>query len=364
VIGGSTAGGPEPGKLSPDQASRLLRQAAEKIEIGPASLGSIRARIAQRRRRRQMAWWGGSATVIAAAAIVVVSLLSTPGHTNVAITSPPPASSNTSTFMTPTIETTADATPDPISAVMRRRSATTSTASPTSTTSVGPAVAASKSAGPAHSGAVPGDIDGDGIPDQVMVGNGPVNGSDILLQANLSRLGPDTAIVHSYTGSGTPSILGVADAFQTGTAAIFVGMGRNDQLGTSAATIVVLNGNELQQVLAAPASPYPYLVLNYSFNLNAPTDATTTTTAAGPAVFSSAAATVTSMAYGCANGLLYEDLATQDAGTWNVYRQSFRLKGATLMATSGQTPLLQTDEKTAKAHLAADRCGSVNETGF
>jgi hypothetical protein len=213
------------------------------------------------------------------------------------------------------------------------------------------------------------DIDGDGLPDRVSVSltGSSVKGSDIPLQASLTRLGPDSVTVHGYAGQGTPSVVGVFDAFQTGSAAIFVGTGRNDSLGTAVATLVVLNGTELKQVQPATADPSaPYVTLNYSFNLDTPSDtgSGTTTTAGGPTAFSTNAAATTRMAYGCTGGELYEDLATQNSdGSWMMSRQWYQLKGATLLTAGSPQPSNAMDAEAARKMLAADRCGSVNEAG-
>jgi hypothetical protein len=261
---------------------------------------------------------------------------------------------------------TTDPPPDPLPAALRQaRSSTTSTASPTSTT---PALTPQRAAVSKPASLVAGaggDIDGDGIADPVRVkATGTVNGSDIQLQADLSRLGPDSTVVHGYTGQGATSVLGVTDAFSTGSAAVFVGTGRKDELGTETATIVVLHGSELEQVQVAPGSPYPYLILHYSFSLMQPADTATTTTTAGPSVFSANVGTGASMAYGCLGGRLYQDRATQDEnGNWFVSRQSYRLNGATLVTAGPIQQWNALDAPTARAMLLADKCGTVNEAG-
>jgi hypothetical protein len=183
----------------------------------------------------------------------------------------------------------------------------------------------------------------------------------------MSRLGIEKVVVHGYTGDGTPSVLGITDAFQTGSAAIFVGTGRDTrpQLGggTQVATLVVLIGTDLQQVQPAPSSPY-YVTLNRSSNLDTPPDNATTTTT-GPSVYNATPPATTLMSYGCSNGLLYEDLATagsQSSSQWTVNRQFYRLKGASLVQVDVQRfdPM---SADGAKTKLAADRCGPVNEAG-
>jgi hypothetical protein len=358
---------PDPDKLSPEQAKRLLHQAAEKIDVNPTSLDVIRVRIARRRRRHQIAWWtGGGSIIAAAAAVLTLSVLATSGPTSVSVPPGPQTATRTFTVDTPAIVMTTEPPPDPLPAALRHaRSSTTSTASPTSTTTaVTPQRAAVSKPATLVAGAG-GDIDGDGIADPVRVKpTGTVNGSDIQLQADLSRLGPDTAIVHDYTGQGAALVLGVTDAFSTGSAAVFVGTGRNDQLGTATATIVVLHGGELEQVQVAPGGANPNLILNYSFNLMQPADNGTTTTTAGPSIMFSNAGTGASMAYGCLGGQLYQDRATQnDDGTWIMSRQSYRLSGATLVASGPFQQWNTLDAPTARAMLMADKCGTVNESG-
>jgi hypothetical protein len=356
---------PDPDKLSPEQARRLLQQAAEKIEVNPTSLDVIRGRIAHRRRRHRIAWWtGGGSIIAAAAAVLTLSMLATSGPTSVSVQPGPPTATPTFTVETPAIVMTTDPPPDPLPAALRRAKSSTTSMAPASTTTTATSQRAAVSRPATLVAGAGGDIDGDGIADPVRVTTtGTVNGSDIQVQADLSRLGTDTALVHGYTAQGAASVLGVTDAFSTGSAAVFVGTGRNDQLGTATATIVVLHGSELEQVQVAPASPYPYLILNYSFNLMQPVDTGTTTTTAGPSVFSANVGMAASMAYGCIGGQLYQDRATQNDGTWIVSRQSYRLTGATLVPSGAPQQWNTLDAPTARAMLMADKCGTVNDAG-
>jgi hypothetical protein len=159
-------------------------------------------------------------------------------------------------------------------------------------------------------------------------------------------------------------VLGVTDAFSTGSAAVFVGTGRNDSLGAATATIVVLHGSELEQVQVDPGSPNPYLTLNYSFSLMQPGDSATTTTTGAPSVFSANVGMAANMAYGCLGGRLYQDRATpNEDGTWIVSRQSYQLSGATLVSAGPIQQWKNLDAPTSRAMLVADRCGAVNEAG-
>jgi hypothetical protein len=363
------------GKLSPEQARRLLQQAADKIEVNPASFDLILNRIAERRRRHRVAWWSGGATVIAAAAaVLVLGMVATSGHTKLSVSPGPPSALQQILPGTPRVVTTPASMPDASPALsippLSIPTTTTSMLGSTATSAPpGPTPAAKIASAPiAGAGS---DIDGDGIADRVTIVSptapGAAAGSDILLQASLSRLGIENATVHGYTGEGTPSVLGITDAFQTGSAAIFVGTGRNNQpqLGgyTQAATLVVLVGTDLQQVQAAPSSPY-YVTLNRSINLDTPPDNGTTTTT-GPSVFNATNPITTLMSYGCSNGWLYEDLATagsQSPSQWTVNRRFYRLEGASLVQVDVQRfdPM---SAGAAKAKLAADGCGSVNEAG-
>jgi hypothetical protein len=373
-MAGGPAGDSERGKLSPEQAKRLLQQAADKIEVNPASFDLILSRIAERRRRHRVAWWSGGATVIAAAAaVLVLSMLATSGHTKLSVSPGPPSALQQIMPGTPRVVTTPASTPDasPTLSMPSPSLPTSTTAVTTATTPPpGPTPAAKIASAP-----IPGagsDIDGDGIADRVTIVSptapGAATGSDIMLQASMSRLGIENVVVHGYTGEGTPSVLGITDAFQTGSAAIFVGTGRNTQPqmgeGTKVATLVVLVGTELQQVQAAPSSPY-YVTLNRSINLDTPPSNGATTTTTGPSVFNTSTPATTLISYGCTNGWLYEDRATagsQSSSPWMVNREFYRLKGASLVLVDTQSfDGLSADA--AKAKLAADRCGPVNEAG-
>jgi hypothetical protein len=70
------------------------------------------------------------------------------------------------------------------------------------------------------------------------------------------------------------------------------------------------------------------------------------------------------MSYGCTNGWLYEDRATagsQSSSQWTVNREFYRLKAASLVLFDTQS-FNGLSAETAKAKLAADRCGPVNSS--
>jgi hypothetical protein len=168
-----------------------------------------------------------------------------------------------------------------------------------------------------------------------------LSGSDIILQADLTALGTQTLVVKGHTGSTQPAVLGITDTFGSGFGVIFIGTGRNEQLGTAVSTLVTVVGNHLQQVQVQSGGSYTYVTLNYNVG-----------------------ATGTLSAYGCTENQLYVDTASEDLLNlnWKVQRQTYRLSGLTLVAGAADPQPNQATADKARTALAKDSCGSVSVT--
>lgn len=202
------------------------------------------------------------------------------------------------------------------------------------------AQAAVTTVAPAGQRAIDGDIDGDGLVDEVSVA---VRGGAVALETRLSRLGPQTAVLGEVDPSAA-EVLGVVDAFGDGFGVVFVRARRG--ASTEFTTAVRLVDGRLRQLEDAHGDQ-TFLALGYGGSVR---------------TFGSVACDDDRSSRG--GGVLVHDYGdndgvTSDSGAiWHMTRVAYRYEGtATLVRSPEQR--YETDAAGAQRIFANASCGSL-----
>jgi hypothetical protein len=187
--------------------------------------------------------------------------------------------------------------------------------------------------------AIDGDIDGDGLVDDVSVA---VRGGAVVLEARLSRLGPQTAVLQEVEPSAA-EVLGVVDAFRDGFGVVFVRARRG--AATEFTTAARLVDGELRQLEDATGDQ-SFLGLGYGGSVR---------------TFGSVACEGDRAS---GRGVLVHDYGEDDGArsetgaTWHMTRVVYRYEGTARLGR-GLEQKYHADQAAAQRIFANARCGSL-----